>query len=64
MGYSDSQIYRQTKWSMTLGLKIGDPRVIVLFLALALFCHLIDGDFRNHVAGLLDYEVQTCDDDL
>ena len=42
------------------GLKLGDPRVMALFLALTLFWHLVNGfrnaDLREHVADLLDME--------
>jgi hypothetical protein len=45
------------------GLKLGDPRVMALFLALTLFFHLLDG-FRNaelhkHVGDLLDIEYKS-----
>jgi hypothetical protein len=40
------------------GLKLGDPRLMAVFVALTLFFHLRNGfcncDLRNHVAGLLD----------
>ena len=40
------------------GLKLGDPRVMALFLALTLFWHLVNGfrnaDLRRHVTDLLD----------
>ena len=40
------------------GLKLGDPRVMALFVALTLFFHLLNGfrnaDLRKHVADLLD----------
>jgi hypothetical protein len=43
------------------GLKLGEPRVRALFLALTLFHHLIDGfrndDLRQHVADLLGVSV-------
>jgi hypothetical protein len=42
------------------GLKLGDPRVMALFLALTLFWHLFNGfrnaDLRKHVADLLDID--------
>jgi len=42
------------------GLKLGDPRVMALFLALTLFSHLVDGfrnaDLRQHVKALLDVD--------
>jgi hypothetical protein len=42
------------------GLRLGDPRVMALFLALTLFWHLVNGfrntDLREHVADLLDME--------
>ena len=42
------------------GLKLGDPRVMALFLALTLFFHLLNGfrngDLRKHVADLLDID--------
>ena len=42
------------------GLKLGDPRVMALFLALTLFFHLVNGfrnaELRKHVAELLDTE--------
>ena len=42
------------------GMKLGDPRVMALFLALTLFLNLVDGfrnaDLRKHVADLLDME--------
>jgi len=42
------------------GLKLGDPRVMALFMALTLFSHLFNGfhnaDLRKHVADLLDME--------
>jgi len=42
------------------GLKLGDPRVMALFMALTLFSHLLNGfrnaDLRKHVADLLDME--------
>ena len=42
------------------GLKLGDPRVMALFLALTLFFHLLDGfrnaELRKHVADLLDMD--------
>lgn len=40
------------------GLKLGDPRVMALFLALTLFAHLVNGfrnaDLRTHVGAFLD----------
>ena len=40
------------------GLKLGEPRLMALFLALTLFFHLLNGfcncDLRKHVADLLD----------
>ena len=45
------------------GLKLGDPRVMALFLALTLFWHLVDGfrnaDLRKHVADLLDMQYKS-----
>jgi len=42
------------------GLKLGDPRVMALFIALTLFWHLVNGfrngDLRKHVADLLDMD--------
>jgi hypothetical protein len=42
------------------GLKLGDPRVMALFIALTLFGHLVNGfrnaELRSHVADLLDVE--------
>jgi hypothetical protein len=42
------------------GLKLGDPRVMALFLALTLFWHLVDGfrnvDLRRHMGDLLDVD--------
>jgi hypothetical protein len=42
------------------GLKLGDPRVMALFIALTLFWHLVNGfrnaDLRKHMADLLDME--------
>jgi len=42
------------------GLKLGDPRVMALFLALTLFTHLVNGfrnaDLRRHVQASLDVE--------
>jgi hypothetical protein len=45
------------------GLKLADPRVMALFLALTLFSHLVNGfrnaDLRKHVADLLDKEYKS-----
>jgi hypothetical protein len=45
------------------GLKLGDPRVMALFLALTLFLHLINGfrnaQLRKHVADFLNMEYKS-----
>ncbi len=63
-GLSGESIERVVKPTVTKdgqpasGLKLADPRVMALFIALTLFWHLINGfrnaDLRKHVADLLD----------
>jgi len=65
-GLSGQSIERVVKPTVTKdgqpapGLKLGDPRVMALFLALTLFWHLFNGfrnaDLRKHVADLLDMD--------
>lgn len=65
-GLSAQSIERVVKPTVTKdgqpapGLKLGDPRVMALFLALTLFWHLFNGfrnaDLRKHVTDLLDMD--------
>jgi hypothetical protein len=65
-GLSGESIERVVKPTITQdgqpapGLKLGDTRVMALFMALTLFVHLLNGfrnaDLRKHVAELLDMD--------
>ena len=68
-GLSGKSIDRVVKPTVTQGgqpapgLKLGDSRVMALFLALTLFGHLVNGfrnaDLRQHVKALLDVEYKS-----
>ena len=61
---ADSQAPDNKDGQPASGLKLGDPRVMALFLALILFWHGVNGfrnaDLRRHVTDLLDMSLLWC----